>query len=70
MHVLRRIRMAVMLAVMALGAGLGIPVLAEGVETEEQLLFVRASGCAEVQGYLFGRPAPEIEPLTDKQSVA
>jgi diguanylate cyclase (GGDEF)-like protein/PAS domain S-box-containing protein len=52
---------AVMLAVMALGAGLGIPVLAEGVETSEQLLFVRNSGCKEVQGYLFGRPAPTIQ---------
>jgi diguanylate cyclase (GGDEF)-like protein/PAS domain S-box-containing protein len=61
---------AVMLAVMALGAGLGIPVLAEGVETDEQLLFVQASGCSEVQGYLFGRPMPEIESPTDKRSVA
>jgi diguanylate cyclase (GGDEF)-like protein/PAS domain S-box-containing protein len=61
---------AVMLAVMALGAGLGIPVLAEGVETEEQLLFVRNSGCAEVQGYLFGKPSPTIHAPGQKQSAA
>lgn len=61
---------AVMLAVMALGAGLGIPVLAEGVETDEQLLFVRASGCAEVQGYLFGKPVPEIGAQRGSQSAA
>jgi EAL domain-containing protein (putative c-di-GMP-specific phosphodiesterase class I) len=53
---------AVMIAVMALGSGLGIPVLAEGVETREQLLFLRSSGCEEVQGYLFGRPAETILP--------
>jgi EAL domain-containing protein (putative c-di-GMP-specific phosphodiesterase class I) len=55
---------AVMLAVIALGNGLGIPVLAEGVETREQLLFLRASGCEEVQGFLFGRPMPSITPPT------
>lgn len=55
---------AVMLAVIALGNGLGIPVLAEGVETRDQLLFLRASGCEEVQGFLFGRPMPSITPPT------
>jgi len=49
---------AVMLAVLALGSALHIPVLAEGVETMEQLEFLRSRGCDEVQGYLFGRPAP------------
>ncbi|CAG0998896.1 putative signaling protein [Methylophilaceae bacterium] len=37
---------------------LGIPVTAEGVETLEQLDFLRATGCDEVQGYYIGRPMP------------
>jgi diguanylate cyclase (GGDEF)-like protein/PAS domain S-box-containing protein len=61
---------AVMLAVMALGSGLGIPVLAEGVETSEQLFFVRNSGCQEVQGFLFGRPTPTIEAPATREAAA
>jgi len=49
---------AVLRAVIALGHGLGIPVLTEGVETQEQLDMLRRKGCAQVQGYLIGRPAP------------
>ena len=37
---------------------LDIKVIAEGVETEEQFRFVNLAGFGEVQGYLFGRPAP------------
>jgi EAL domain-containing protein (putative c-di-GMP-specific phosphodiesterase class I) len=33
-------------------------VLTEGVETQEQLDMLRRKGCAQVQGYLIGRPAP------------
>jgi diguanylate cyclase len=44
-------------AVLGLGRGLGLPVLAEGVETEAELQFLRDEGCDEVQGYLLGRPA-------------
>jgi diguanylate cyclase len=43
-------------AVLALGRSLSIPVLAEGIETEAHLEFLRAEGCDEVQGYLLGRP--------------
>jgi diguanylate cyclase (GGDEF)-like protein/PAS domain S-box-containing protein len=44
-------------AVLGLGRGLGLPVLAEGVETDAELQFLRDEHCDEVQGYLLGRPA-------------
>jgi diguanylate cyclase (GGDEF)-like protein len=44
-------------AVLGLGRGLGLPVLAEGVETEAELDFLNDEHCDEVQGYLLGRPA-------------
>jgi diguanylate cyclase len=43
-------------AVLGLGRGLGLPVLAEGVETGEELQFLKDEMCDEVQGYLLGRP--------------
>jgi EAL domain-containing protein (putative c-di-GMP-specific phosphodiesterase class I) len=49
---------AVLDAVLGLGKGLGIPVLTEGVERQEQLEMLRRKGCAQAQGYLLGRPAP------------
>jgi diguanylate cyclase (GGDEF)-like protein/PAS domain S-box-containing protein len=45
-------------AVIALGRGLNLPVVAEGVETEEQLRFLASENCNEIQGYLVGRPQP------------
>jgi len=45
-------------AVIALGRGLNLPVVAEGVETEEQLWFLASENCNEIQGYLVGRPQP------------
>lgn len=44
-------------AVVGLGRGLGLPVLAEGVETEAELQFLNDEKCDEVQGYLLGKPA-------------
>jgi diguanylate cyclase (GGDEF)-like protein len=43
-------------AVLGLGRGLELPVLAEGVETAEELAFLGAEECQEVQGYFLGRP--------------
>ena len=40
---------------------LGIEVVAEGVETEEQLELLRQWGCHKVQGYLFSRPLPALD---------
>ena len=53
--------MAIVRAVVGLGASLGIATTAEGVETEDQLNRLRAEGCTELQGYLFGRPVPPLE---------
>jgi len=44
-------------AVLGLGHGLGLPVLAEGVETRGELEFLSTELCDEVQGYLLGKPA-------------
>ena len=41
-----------------LGRRLGVTTVAEGVETQAHLDCVRAEGCTEIQGYLFGRPVP------------
>ncbi|TGD96602.1 putative bifunctional diguanylate cyclase/phosphodiesterase [Methylobacterium nonmethylotrophicum] len=49
---------AIMRAVLGLGRGLGLPVLAEGVETRAELAFLDAENCHEAQGYLLGRPGP------------
>jgi diguanylate cyclase (GGDEF)-like protein len=47
---------AIVRAVAALGASLGMKTTAEGVESSEQLARIRAKGCSQVQGYLTGRP--------------
>ena len=49
---------AIVMAVLGLGRALDVSVVAEGVETEEQAAMLRAAGCALLQGYLIGRPAP------------
>jgi EAL domain-containing protein (putative c-di-GMP-specific phosphodiesterase class I) len=49
---------AIIRAVIGLGRGLDLPVVAEGVETKEQLAFLKREDCNEVQGYLIGRPEP------------
>ena len=45
-------------AMIGLGHGLDISIVAEGVETEDQLTFLAHENCDQVQGYFLGKPAP------------
>jgi EAL domain-containing protein (putative c-di-GMP-specific phosphodiesterase class I) len=49
---------AIVRAIIGLGHGLGMPLIAEGVETELQRTILRREGCDEMQGYLIGHPRP------------
>jgi diguanylate cyclase (GGDEF)-like protein len=49
---------AIVQAILALGRSLRLKVVAEGVETHAQLQWLRSMGCAEIQGFLLGRPMP------------
>jgi len=55
-------------AIIAMGHAMGLEVTAEGVETREQLEFLRSRGCDKAQGYLFCRPVSKekIEELLDQ----
>ena len=63
---------AIVRAIVTLGMSLGMTVIAEGVETADQQERLRVEGCALVQGYLFGRPAPSTEAIAklNRQAAA
>jgi diguanylate cyclase (GGDEF)-like protein/PAS domain S-box-containing protein len=52
-------------ALTGLGKGLGVDVVVEGVETEAQRELLGTLGCEHAQGYLFGRPVPNYDPIED-----
>jgi len=53
--------LSIVKAVIALGHSLNLKIIAEGVETSEQLALLRDNGCDEIQGYYFSRPRPADE---------
>lgn len=55
-------------AMVSIAKALGIPVAAEGVETDDQMLALKEIGCTTLQGYLFGKPAPLSEILAGSDS--
>jgi diguanylate cyclase (GGDEF)-like protein len=57
--------MALTRAIIALSLSLGLDLIAEGVETEEQSGFLKANGCFEAQGYLYYKPIP----MADTEAV-
>jgi EAL domain-containing protein (putative c-di-GMP-specific phosphodiesterase class I) len=52
---------AIAKAIIAMARSLSLQVIAEGVETPEQLVFLREQQCDKLQGYLFSRPIPTAE---------
>ncbi len=49
---------AIVTAIINMASSLGMHTIAEGVETADQLAFLRLQGCSEVQGYYFSKPIP------------
>ena len=60
---------AIVCAIAGLGRMLGITTVAEGVETVEQLVLLRAAGCQLAQGYLFSHPVPASELSFERPAV-
>ena len=60
---------AIVSAVTGLARSLDMETTAEGVETEEQVMLLRAAGCGQMQGYLFSKPVPNSELGFDKPAI-
>ncbi|GAB2696477.1 EAL domain-containing protein [Thalassiella azotivora] len=60
--------LAVVKGVLALASELGLEVVAEGVEESSQLDALRDAGCHLVQGYLFGRPEPDVPAMVQQHT--
>ena len=52
---------AIVRAIVSLGSSLGITITAEGIETENDLAYLKGEGCNEGQGYLFSKAKPSFE---------
>lgn len=63
-----KISVKVVDAIIDLSHKMGLKVVAEGVETEEQLQYLKDSGCDYLQGYLWGKPVP-IDILVEQQRL-
>src|SRR5436190_8964688 len=63
---------SLVMAIITLAHNLRLKVIAEGVETEEQLQFLNLLRCDEIQGYLFSKPVPaeDLVALLDSHSVS
>lgn len=59
---------AIIRAVLAMGKSLGIKILAEGVDDEAQLEFLREEGCDLAQGFLLGRPKPNEDVVRELEA--
>ncbi|MCW8957287.1 MAG: EAL domain-containing protein, partial [Gammaproteobacteria bacterium] len=62
---------ALVKAIITMAHGLGMDVIAEGVETQEQLAFLGSNACDAIQGYLYSRPLPaeEVVALLSPSSI-
>ena len=63
---------AIVRAIIGLGRSLGMRTTAEGVETQDQITWLRAEGCSEAQGFFFSSPKPacEISELLARRGVS
>jgi diguanylate cyclase (GGDEF)-like protein len=63
---------AVVRGIVALAREIGMPTTAEGIETQQQLDFVRVCGCTHAQGFLLGKPlrGSEIEQIDGQQTAS
>ncbi|MBF0342007.1 MAG: EAL domain-containing protein, partial [Magnetococcales bacterium] len=63
--------LAIVLAIISMGRAMNLEIVAEGVETREQMLLLKEKGCHEIQGYYFSKPVPTegIQRLFDEGRV-